>query len=310
MHSNIESDSLRIFSTKTSHLLLNYLTCDLMKMNGKLIRFTFLIVIYIFVSIIANLQLFIQVHHEDETTIRAVQLVNLPERYLQENNSFIRESDVSLNCGKYPSIYDLHFSNIYWQVYENNSETYYLYGAYLDTRENSDVKNKTSIRVLMMTRTPVPSKPFCQIWFDDSTEPLVSKVSNDAINLSRGRIGSQYLTPHLLACPIPHSHSQKIPTSVSLVSTNCSFATNVMKVNYNIPSKSEPKEMFGVCMKAITIVKDESQHIIEWIEILKDLGASKIFFYILDVHPNILKVRKPDSILLTSFLIFSGSLPL
>ena len=83
-----------------------------------------------------------------------------------------------------------------------------------------------------------------------------------------------------------------------------------MKVNYNIPSKSEPKEMFGVCMKAITIVKDESQHIIEWIEILKDLGASKIFFYILDVHPNILKVRKPNIILMIYFCVFIGSLPL
>ena len=222
-------------------------------------------------------------------------IANLPEVYLDKNRKI--PVKVNKDCHHYPPLWSLRFSNQYWQVYENQSEISYLFGAYYDKRRNQDMKNMKSIRILLMTRSVRPGRPFCQIWFNNNTEnkePLFSKVTFSRQVSSFGS-GVQYLTPHLLACPLPTSHQHLIPASVSLVnSTNCTLATNNLKVNYNIPTKTEPKQLFGVCMKALTIVEDQSHQIIEWIELLRVLGASKVLFYILHVHENILKVTEEN----------------
>ena len=38
------------------------------------------------------------------------------------------------SCAKYPSVYDIHFNNIYWQQTDTSNGTFFLYGAYLDVR--------------------------------------------------------------------------------------------------------------------------------------------------------------------------------
>ena len=50
------------------------------------------------------------------------------------------------------------------------------------------------------------------------------------------------------------------------------------------------REEFGVCVKGLSVLDDQSLKIAEWIEILKVLGASKIYLPILSVHENIHRV--------------------
>ena len=70
----------------------------------------------------------------------------------------------------------------------------------------------------------------------------------------------------------------------------CNKATNNLIVNNKVPTPEEPKMSIGICVKSLTIVDDISAQLVEWIETVKKLGANKIFFYILEVHPNISKV--------------------
>ena len=96
-----------------------------------------------------------------------------------------------------------------------------------------------------------------------------------------------------MTCPLPKAYRNKVPTSVSIVNAACDKPpTNNIKVTYNLQSDKEPKKKFAVCMKALTFMDDRSAQLVEWIEILKALGAEQIFFYILENHPNIYKVRK------------------
>ena len=57
------------------------------------------------------------------------QLPNLPLSYLHENKN--KNFGLNKTCAKYPSIYDLHISNVYWQEQATSNGTFYLYGAYL-----------------------------------------------------------------------------------------------------------------------------------------------------------------------------------
>ena len=57
------------------------------------------------------------------------QLPNLPLSYLHENKN--KNFGLNKTCAKYPTIYDLHISNVYWQEQATSNGTFYLYGAYL-----------------------------------------------------------------------------------------------------------------------------------------------------------------------------------
>ena len=45
-------------------------------------------------------------------------------------------SSKNTSCAKYPSVYDIHFNNIYWQQTDTSNGTFFLYAAYLDVRQS------------------------------------------------------------------------------------------------------------------------------------------------------------------------------
>lgn len=70
------------------------------------------------------------------------------------------------------------------------------------------------------------------------------------------------------------------------------MATNNLRVIYNLPADGLKKE-FGVCHKGLDFLYDDkSVKLIEWIELITLLGADKIYFYDLQIHPNVSKVLK------------------
>jgi hypothetical protein len=94
--------------------------------------------------------------------------------------------------------------------------------------------------------------------------------------------------PYLITCPIKGTNL--IPKSVSLTSKPCKFAENHLKIINNLPENGVKKQ-FGVITKQI--VFEHRQHtprLIEWIEMLRILGASKIHIVVKHVHPSIMKV--------------------
>lgn len=68
----------------------------------------------------------------------------------------------------------------------------------------------------------------------------------------------------------------------------------LMQISNNLPVSNERpdvKQKFAVCVKGLDFPHDDlSVRLVEWIELLNLLGASKIFLYNLNVHENITRV--------------------
>ena len=217
------------------------------------------------------------------------QLPNIPLIYLYDNKNknYVYKNKT---CGKLPTIYDIHFNNIYWQETLTSNGTFYLYGAYLDIRRTNRLG--PTIRILgMIDRLEPKVKTYCLMWFDKDKEPVVSKVVEYKYIWFKkwGNYKPGIFQPYLLACQLPKSHWQETPISVSIVEHICDTATNNLKVIYNKAEKK--KKDFAVCVKGLDFPTDDlSTRLVEWIELLSLLGADKVFLYQLEIHPNVSKV--------------------
>ena len=97
--------------------------------------------------------------------------------------------------------------------------------------------------------------------------------------------------PIIITCVIPKEVDSLVPRAVSLIETNdCpKKAHNSLRVIYEKPNKT--KESFAVCHKALRFsVNDLSLRLIEWLELLRILGVSKVFLYSFGVHLNVERV--------------------
>ncbi|XP_059607716.1 uncharacterized protein LOC132255627 [Phlebotomus argentipes] len=228
---------------------------------------------------------------DDDQLIRDVEsrLPSLPIAYWSKHKNFSQQK--SSTCAKYPSIFDLEFNNIYWQTLHTSNGTFQLYGAYYDIRKKSRIG--PAVRILgMIDRIEPKVKTYCQFWFDGQKEPFIVKTFeykyvwyNKWGNYKQG-----IYQPYLIACQIPKAFHGIKPASVSVVENECDTASNNLRVLHNHPLDGKKKN-FAVCVKGLDFLYDDlSVRLVEWIELLNILGADKIYFYNLQVHPNISKV--------------------
>ncbi|XP_040563465.1 uncharacterized protein [Lepeophtheirus salmonis] len=221
-----------------------------------------------------------------------MKLPNLPIVYLQENKNKNWHYRNQSTCAKFPTLYDLHFNNIYWQETETSNGTFFFYGAYLDVRKKNQLG--PTVRILSMINRIQPTiKTFCQLWFKGSKEPVIAKVYEYKYIWYHkwGNYKTGIFQPYLIACPIPKSHWYKEPVSVSVVEHMCDIATNNLRVIYNKLDTGVKKKEFAVCVKGLDFPStDLSVRLVEWIETLHTLGADKVFLYNLEIHPNVTKV--------------------
>lgn len=96
----------------------------------------------------------------------------LPNSYWKHNSQ--SSYGGQKKCAQYPSIFNLQFSNTYWQILQTSNGTYQLFGAYYD------IRNKTApvVRVLAMIDRVAPTmKIFCQLWIEGQKEAVVVETS-------------------------------------------------------------------------------------------------------------------------------------
>ena len=151
-----------------------------------------------------------------------------------------------------------------------------------------------SILIFICFRLEPQVKTHCQLWFNGTREPVISKVLEYKYIWYRkwGNYKPGIFQPYMLACQLPKTHWDKVPLSVSIVENVCDTATNNLRVIYNkLPEGQKAKKEFAVCVKGLDFPTDDlSVRLIEWIELLHVLGADKIFLYNLEIHPNVTKV--------------------
>ncbi|XP_037933200.1 uncharacterized protein LOC119668933 [Teleopsis dalmanni] len=195
-------------------------------------------------------------------------------------------------CAPYPTLFNIKFRNVYYQDFENKNVSFALYGAYYDNR--TDVSGAPLIRVLSMVNQIDEKFPksYCQLWYENKTQPVIIPiVEYKTIWYKKWGNSARSVYPYLLSCIIPEENMNDIPITVSLVKEECDRATNNLKISYELPEKPKTKSGFAVCVKALMYpFEDLSARIVEWLELLRLLGADKIIMYKYKTHKNVTKV--------------------
>ncbi|CAG0912400.1 unnamed protein product [Notodromas monacha] len=259
--------------------------------------------------------------HEESFNISMQQLYtrleqevyNIPIKYWKTVESKLSKMNLRPGCAQMPNIFELSFDNSLWQLFEATNATFYIYSAHLDNR--ALVPNAT-IRILSMTHVLNPRQnAFCQLWYEGTTNPVIVPVMNYN-HMWGSRLGtSQKLQPYMIECQLPLlDGSQAAPVAVSVVEQECDIALNLIKVVYN-PREPRKNQTLAVCVKRFHHVHDEPVfNMIEYLELVRILGAEKVYIYILEPQPNpkierIIKYYEVQGFLEVSRITIPGKRP-
>lgn len=115
---------------------------------------------------------------DDEQLVKDVEekLPSLPLAYWTKHKQVQAQANSkNKQCATYPSIFDIQFSNTYWQTLQTTNGTFQLFGAYYDIRKSSRIG--PAVRILGMIDRIAPTvKTFCQFWFDGQKDPIIVKT--------------------------------------------------------------------------------------------------------------------------------------
>ena len=127
----------------------------------------------------------------------------------------------------------------------------------------------------------------CLLYFSDNRHPI--QTMGYIGGKEHYYIKTWYRTASI-SCRIPKEVDSMVPRAVSLTTTNdCpKKAHNSLRVIYEKPNKT--RESFAICHKELRFSRDLNIRLIEWLELLRILGVSKVFFYIMSVHKNMERV--------------------
>ncbi|XP_043659340.1 uncharacterized protein LOC122623992 [Drosophila teissieri] len=181
-------------------------------------------------------------------------------------------------CAPYPRYDDIEFPNPHFQLVRHGNLSYYLYGAYYDRRPRIP-----ELVVLAMVTTcgdPYPST-YLQMWYEGEThaETLPLHQSKLAWYREWGNLaGVAY--PTVLTFQLK---TQRVPQLVSVVFDACAVPANAFQVAppppEAPPNPQRPKRI-GVCVKYLNFPNvDMSDRFVEWLELMRLLGASKVTAY-------------------------------
>lgn len=185
-------------------------------------------------------------------------------------------------CGRYPSRRSLAIDQTIWQHFIMPQGVVKLLNAYLDTRLNQSVVrvNVNGIRLDVKNHTI-----YCQFWIEGADSPVIT-YATDFVPIHRASTGwTKHNNPYLITCPLP-VHLDRLPKEVSLTTEPCEFARNLLRIIDEQPVDGV-KKSFGVCSKILLFEDREfAFKFIEWVHMLRILGAEKIYFYGAEFHPD------------------------
>lgn len=177
-----------------------------------------------------------------------------------------------------------------FQILQTSNGTFKLLQAFYDERRFYKFQHQGVVKLTgLIDRVNPTVKTFCQLWFDDTDNPVISKVETYRLMWPAyfGFEEGQWL-PFYIECFNPLATEGKIPNAVSLAENPDDMAENIFDVTFNNLSDGEIKKSFAVCTKSYFFKEDMSIQLVEWIEILLILGADKVSIATIEVHPNMI----------------------
>nr|XP_046920666.1 uncharacterized protein LOC124500617 [Dermatophagoides farinae] len=188
----------------------------------------------------------------------------------------------------------------------------YIYNAYYDNRSGrSEVKILTACDQQVVVER---LKFGCLLWFDDQKAPVIGNITEVyTIWPEYWDFGVKPTVygPQIITCQIPDSLKMIVPRAITLTSkpmSSCddvesSSIENVVRVihrNYtsdliiNDENRRQNQNFtIGVCVHAFRYrTYDFSVRLVEWLEMIRLLGASKIYFYVYDATESVYRVLR------------------
>ncbi|XP_018561135.1 uncharacterized protein LOC108903440 [Anoplophora glabripennis] len=158
------------------------------------------------------------------------------------------------------------------------------------------------VRIIGMIKGIYQETVYCQI--SSPTETVVTKVTTTPIWLDAWDQNDTnvYFNPVLLSCRIPLGLA---PENVSITTKPCDGKQGKHFSLTNDTGNSQ--YTFTVCVKPLDFLEDISERLIQWIEMIRILGAEKIEIYVKKVKRNVWKILKwydsnyPDQITIRKF---------
>lgn len=190
----------------------------------------------------------------------------------------------ALSCGKFPEEQNISREANHWQSFRTSNDIYYFYGAYYDDREL--VQPLPVVRILSFVNNPkLTANVLCQLWFEGFDDPIVQKVTETELLWNKEWESNHHYSPYFISCENPIN---KVPLFVSIVENRCDAASNLLEV-YHRP-ELEKKKNFNVCVKNLNFTTEIADQLIEWMEIMKILGAEKVTIFVVKVPPQTMEV--------------------
>ena len=208
---------------------------------------------------------------------------------------FITSIPVSTSpkCSNFEKSLNSSYENGHWQVLETMNGTFEMLNAYYDDRNYLKGRGQPIIRIIaFQKRNITEANLFCLIWFDEISDPIIREV-DEFRPLWFGDIKTETteIISILITCPNPLADKGFVPSSVSVVANRSDVPSNSLKVIRSIPENGQKKTV-AVCGMLLSYEDNLSSKLIEWIEILLILGADRIVFSVITIHPDMMKVLK------------------
>ena len=134
----------------------------------------------------------------------------------------------------------------------------------------------------------------CLLYFSNNRLAIQSKgYRGKIVGRDKSKQSKFYIATTIL-CRIPKQIESMIPRAVSLTTiSDCpKKAHNFLRVIYEKPNKT--RESFAVCGRSLQhpVLPDFSIRLIEWLELHRILGVSKVTLYSMENPENVERVLK------------------
>ena len=128
------------------------------------------------------------------------------------------------------------------------------------------------VRIIAVSEILDQHKLFCKLTYEGSVDAVVVEATFSAIGMGVGLLG-HFLREYVITCPLI---DELVPFHVSLIPSPMAPVSFALPVT--VPNRPQVKEEFAACV-SVTYWTHNPFKIIEWMELLRTFGVSKVTIY-------------------------------
>lgn len=187
-----------------------------------------------------------------------------------------------------PSNESIKYFNTFWQRLDWRAGRLHILKAHYDER----ISNPNPIvRIIAATETHHIPKIYCVMWVDDEMYPKISIATIHYGWLKWLKLPKNTKQIHTIIVNCPANYGK--PKSISLTTDPCKVLGNNLEIPLNKSEVNNKTSNIAVCVRWFIYPNhDMSIRLIEWLEMVRILGADHVYLSDLSIHPNMNRVKQ------------------